>query len=185
MRLQALFLTVGLGCAAAGCDRNIEPFDASERPEHPDLSRIFPEGAERAARAESAGAPGPPGEGGRGAPPASAQAPVAGSISVADALQHQATEGAVLFVIARNAGGGPPLAVKRIPSPSFPVEFELGPDDRMIQQLPFVGPLTLSARLDSDGNATTRTPGDLEGRLEGEVPTGSSGIRIELDQVVP
>jgi hypothetical protein len=104
---------------------------------------------------------------------------------VADALQHQATEGAVLFVIARNAGGGPPLAVKRIPSPSFPVEFELGPDDRMIQQLPFVGPLTLSARLDSDGNATTRTPGDLEGRLEGEVPTGSSGIRIELDQVVP
>ena len=183
MSRQLLVLALGLAVCGAGCDRNIEPFDASQRPEQPDLSRIFPEGAERAARAEGGG-PAPP-QPDRGAPPVRAEAPVRGSIHVAEALRSRVPPGAVLFLIARNAGGGPPLAVKRIPSPSFPLEFELGPDDRMIQQLPFVGPLQLSARLDSDGNATTRAAGDLEGRVEGEVATGSSGIRIELDEVVP
>jgi len=35
--------------AALGCDRAVEPYVPGEKPEQPDLSRIFPEGAERAA----------------------------------------------------------------------------------------------------------------------------------------
>ena len=69
----------------------------------------------------------------------------------------------MLFLIARTAAAGPPLAVKRIEAPSFPLDFEIGPDDRMIQAMPFAGSVQLTARLDSDGNATSRTPGDLQG----------------------
>ena len=75
--------------------------------------------------------------------------------------------------------------MKRIPSPRFPLDFELGPDDRMIQAMPFAGPLTLSARVDSDGNAMSRTPGDLSGQAAGPIEPGASGIELVIDQVVP
>ena len=37
--------------AIAGCDRNMEPFVPGEKPRQPDLSKIFPAGAERSAEA--------------------------------------------------------------------------------------------------------------------------------------
>ena len=38
----------------------------------------------------------------------------------------------------------------------------------MIKSRPFVGPLQITARLDADGNATSRTPGDLQGTAQVE-----------------
>jgi len=88
---------------------------------------------------------------------------------------------AVLFIIARR-GGGPPLAVKRVPEPHFPHEFSIGPEDRMIQAMPFAGPIELSARIDSDGNATSRSPGDVMGTAQGgPVQPGAKGVVIVLD----
>lgn len=188
MRIAAVLLTLAL-LAGAGCDRNIEPFDPDEQPREPDLSKIFPEGAEQAAKAEP-GLPPAPG-GGRGAPSlpqevagaeAAEGAPIQGSVELAPEFAGKTPANAVLFIIGRRGGGGPPLAVKRVPNPSFPLTFVLGPDDRMIQTLPFAGPVTLSARLDSDGNATSTEPGDLSGvALGGPVPTGAAGVVIRLD----
>ena len=59
-------------------------------------------------------------------------------------------------------------------APSFPLDFSLGPEDRMIQAMPFAGPLGLSARIDADGNATSREPGDLQGPRV----TASSRVRL-------
>ncbi|TFG97758.1 MAG: hypothetical protein E4H11_01465, partial [Myxococcales bacterium] len=56
-----------------GCDRNVEPFDPDEQPAEPDLSRIFPAGAE----VEQAGPPSLPPAPGRGAPPLAAEAAAA------------------------------------------------------------------------------------------------------------
>ncbi|NNL66659.1 MAG: hypothetical protein HKP30_10480 [Myxococcales bacterium] len=84
--------------------------------------------------------------------------------------------------MARRPGGGPPVAVKRISEPRFPLPFELGPGDRMIQAIPFEGPLLLTARVDGDGNATSREPGDLLGSLADPVDPGASGITLRLDQ---
>jgi cytochrome c-type biogenesis protein CcmH len=188
MRIAALSLLLAL-LAFAGCDRNIEPFDPDEKPREPDLSKIFPEGAEQAARIEP-GLPPAPG-GGRGAPPvarevaaaeASEAAPILGRVEIAPELADNAPVGAILFIIGRRGGGGPPLAVKRVPDPVFPLDFTLGPDDRMIQAMPFTGPITLSARLDSDGNATSTEPGDLSGVAQsGPVDPGASGVLIRLD----
>ena len=108
----------------------------------------------------------PPPEAERGAAPLAAEsgAPIHGTLRLAAELQGAQPSGAVLFLIARTAAAGPPLAVKRIEAPRFPLDFEIGPADRMLATMPFAGAIQLSARLDSDGNATSRTPGDLTGR---------------------
>jgi len=169
-----------------GCDRNVEPFDPNEQPAAPDLSRIFPAGAEQ----EEAGPPSLPPTPGRGAPPLATEAsgadgpPIRGTVSVADELAGRVPPGAVLFLIARRGGGGPPLAVERTPSPRFPLEFSLGPEDRMIQTLPFAGEVQITARLDADGNAMSRQPGDLEGRAPTAVSPGATGVAVVLDEVL-
>jgi len=182
--LRRLALVAALAGLAA-CDRNIEPFDPNEVPEQPDLSRIFPEGAEQAPKDAPPSLPPPP----RGAPPLAAAAgesgpPIRGTIRLAPALAGRVPDGAVLFLIARRGGAGPPLAVQRIPQPRFPLEFSIGPDDRMLETIPFAGELELSARVDADGNAMSRQPGDLEGRAAAPAAPGASGVAIEIDAVL-
>jgi len=65
----------------------------------------------------------------------------------------------VLFVIARPLTGGPPVAVKRLNSPSFPITFDFGSADSMMGQ-PLPDVFRLEARLDSDGDAATKPPTD-------------------------
>ena len=182
----------GLAAAALllvvlACDRKIEPFVPGEKPEAPDLSRIFPEGAEKAAKQEAKpGMPAAPAEG-RGAPPAAGAAsasPITGTISIKPELAGRVPPGAVLFLIARTNETGPPLAVKRIPDPKLPLDFSIGPDDRMIKALPFAGPIQLSARIDSDGNAMTKLPGDLTGAAPLPHQPGDSGVSVVIDQVL-
>lgn len=189
MRLVLVTVALGLLLGAVSCDRKLEPYDPDEKPTPPDLSKIFPEGAERALEAESPGAPAMP-TAPRGAPPAGSDAsaasgpPVRGTVEIAEELRGRVPRGGVLFVIARSEAGGPPLAVKRVVDPEFPFEFEIGPEDRMIQQMPFVGPLRLSARLDGDGNATTRSAGDLQGAAPGAVDPGASEVSIRIGEVI-
>jgi cytochrome c-type biogenesis protein CcmH len=130
---------------------------------------------------------GAPDRGGPPAAPGEAVAegePVRGRVSIAPELAARAPAGAVLFIIARRSASGPPLAVKRIDSPRLPLEFEIGPNNRMIQTMPFLGPIQLTARLDGDGNATTRTPGDLQGAAKAPVDPGAEGVEIELGEAL-
>jgi tetratricopeptide (TPR) repeat protein len=74
-----------------------------------------------------------------------------------DASARQKT--GVLYVMARNPAGGPPVAVKRLQVASFPVTFSLGSADSMMGQ-PLPDKFRLEARLDSDGDAATKAPTD-------------------------
>ena len=191
VRRAVWILCLSLAASSVACDRRIEPFDPDETVHEPDLSKIFPEGAERAEEL-APGLPPAPGEQ-RGAPPLAAELasapgpgsdapPLSGRVEVAPELAARVPANAVLFIIARRGGGGPPLAVERIVGPSLPLAFEIGPEDRMIQAMPFEGPLTLSARLDTDGNASSSTPGDLSGSARGgPFEPGASDIVIVLD----
>jgi len=173
------FLPLALGLLLAlGCDRNVEPYDPNEKVVEPDLSRIFPEGAELAVESTPVMPPA------AGLAPASAGAPLRGTIRLADELKERVPPGAVLFLVARTGSGGPPTAVKRVPDPSFPLEFELGPDDRMIETMPFTGPFKLTVRIDADHNAMTRNPGDLQGEAEGSYEPGAEGIELLIDEVL-
>jgi hypothetical protein len=123
--------------------------------------------------------------GGRGAPPvAAAGPPLRGTVAIADSLAGRARENAVLFLIARSGAAGPPRAGKRIPGPRFPLDFSIAAEDRMIPTLPFAGPLRITARLDTDGDAGTRTPGDLQGTAPGAYEPGATGIEVVLDEVL-
>jgi hypothetical protein len=55
----------------------------------------------------------------------------------------------------------------------------------MMQGIPFTGSVSITVRLDKDGNPTTRQPGDLTGDYKkNPVAVGSKNIDIVLDQVV-
>jgi hypothetical protein len=104
---------------------------------------------------------------------------VAGRIDLDPALAAAVRPGAVLFVYVRPAGvaSGPPTAVKRLP-PVFPAVFDLSDDDAMMGQ-PFPDPLLVEARLDEDGDPTTRPPTDPKAHLDG-VRAGRTDLRLVL-----
>jgi cytochrome c-type biogenesis protein CcmH len=132
-------------------------------------------------------APGPLAAGGaaaRASGAAPAGDPIRGRIVLAPALSGRVPPGAVLFLVARTGEGGPPVAVKRIPDPRFPLDFELGPDDRMLEGVPFTGPFELVARVDADRNAATRNPGDLQGASPSRVPPGAHDVELVIDTVL-
>ena len=169
-----------LFAASLGCDRNIAPYDPAEVPREPDLRRIFP-------AAEEAGSPmgvrpaslrGQPADLGQPTGPA---ASVRGEVHLAEGTQP--APGSVLFVIARKRGvqGGPPLAVARIGNPRFPQPFELGPDQVMIPSLRFEGPVSITARLDADGNAMTREASDPVTALSQPADPGQTGVLLTLE----
>jgi hypothetical protein len=110
--------------------------------------------------------------------------PIEGTIELAPDLAGRVPPGATLFVIARTAPAGPPLAVLRIPNPSFPHPFSIGPDDRMIQSMPFAGEIRISVRVDGDGNVMSRNPGDLQGGSDAPYAPGDRGVKLLIDSVL-
>ncbi len=125
--------------------------------------------------AQASGAPA--GEAPRQTPtPAAAADPAAYQVRVELAAGAQAPPGAALFLFLRPAGGGPPIAVKRLPATGFPLDAALGAEDSMMgAELPGSG--LLVARLDADGSASTRGEGDLEATAEA---TRGSSSRLVL-----
>lgn len=177
-RVRTAGTGIALGAIAlallAGCDRRTKPFVPIEE-EPPKLAKISVPGLEAPTAAPvmppprssvdklQAAAAGTGGE-------------IQGAIRLADGVQPGP---GVLFVIAR-AGGGPPLAVRKLDASTFPVEFSIGASDVMMPGRRFEGEIVLSARLDRDGNPMTRDPSDLSGALQGPVQPGATGVEIVL-----
>jgi hypothetical protein len=91
-----------------------------------------------------------------------------------------------LYVVLRAAGTpdkGPPLAVRKYDAAAIPLTFDLGPEHVMLQGMPFQGPFDVYARVDRDGDAATRTPGDLEvTRPAAGVAVGGVSPDVVLDR---
>lgn len=125
-------------------------------PGHPPVDGMPP------AQASAAGAPAATGGGNRS---------VRITLSLAPSAQGKS---GILFVMARNPQGGPPLAVKRmmVNTAQFPITFDLGSADSMMGQ-PLPDTFRLEARLDSDGDAATKPPTDPAAAQDG-VAVGSN-----------
>jgi len=116
-------------------------------------------------------------------PAAPAGPRIKGTVRLDPERAAKAGGSAVLYIVARPSGaqGGPPLAVKRIAAPAFPVSFSLGAGDVMMPGAAFEGPLNLSARLDRDGDPLTREPGEPSGVHDGNpVKPGARNVTITL-----
>lgn len=147
--------------------------DAPPLPEgtHPDVAAP-PPGAGRAA----GGAPGPATA---GAAAAAAGPGFSGTIRL-DPAAGPVTPGSVIYVYVREAGyeTGAPNAVKRLVAGSFPMSFRIsGSDTMMGGELPESA--RIEARVDSDGDVSTRDPADPVAALDA-VPIGSDDLELVL-----
>ena len=108
-----------------------------------------------------------------GAPPAAPAATGGARVQVTLQIDPAASaKNGIVFVVARPLSGGPPVAVKRMQVGAFPVTFELTSADSMMGQ-PLPDKFRLEARLDSDGNATTKPPTDPSA-MQAEVVSGAA-----------
>jgi len=123
-----------------------------------------------ASQSEPAPAPGP-----KGVP-----AGVFGWIEADASVVARVRPGTVIFLTVREAGvaQGPPVAVKRLESGSFPLQFELGTADSMMGQ-PLPERMRIDVRADSDGDPMTRPASDPAGFAD-PVELGRTGVRITL-----
>ena len=127
-------------------------------------------------RAAGGPAPGSQAPGGAG----SAKRSLSGVVELDPALVGQVGASGILFVFVREAGfgAGPPVAARRFPVSSFPMGFEIGEEDAMMGQT-FPDTLLVEARLDADGDPTTRPPTDPKARVD-DVKAGSRTVRLLL-----
>jgi hypothetical protein len=176
----AIALPIIFWFVAAGCDRGTEPYVPGEKAQPPDLSKIFPAGAERAAE-PAAALPDSPGQVAR--PDTATVRPIEGTIELAQDLAGSVPAGAVLFLMARGVEGGAPLAVQRIADPQFPLQFSIGPGEHALEGAPFAGPVRISARIDSDGNATSHSVGDLLGESAETHRPGDTGVSVVISVI--
>ncbi|MCK6506107.1 hypothetical protein L6R53_22465 [Myxococcota bacterium] len=97
-----------------------------------------------------------------GAGPATTAGPVrvAGRVELASGTAAP-PPGAMVFIYARTAAEakGPPVAARKVPASSLPLDFQLGDADIMMQGVPWPDQVWVSARVDLDGNAMTREEG--------------------------
>jgi hypothetical protein len=113
-------------------------------------------------------------------------ATITGQIVVAPALAKSRPQG-TLYLVARRLADNPSargtlIAVKKLPADKFPLDFTLSAADMPFQNGAFDGELSLSARIDQDGDPMSRQKGDLFGGLP-RVRVGSHDVKIALDQV--
>ena len=119
--------------------------------------------------------------------PATSADQITGKITIDPKLKDKVDSQAALFIIARPEGaGGPPVAVKKIERPVFPLTYSLGSENAMMQGVPLSGKLSISVRLDKDGNPITHQPGDMVGEYKkNPAAVGAHNVDIVLDHLAP
>jgi len=96
--------------------------------------------------------------------------------------------GAIVFLSAwpldKNTGEvlGSPLAVEKLIADKLPLEFRLDERNMMVKGTQFAGDVIITARVDRDGEARTKEPGDVEGRARATIPADK--IDLVLDTVL-
>lgn len=113
--------------------------------------------------------------------PASSQRFISGTIELDPSVASKVALPTIVFVIARGEGlrlHGHPLLAKRLDVRSFPVDFTLGSEDSMMGQAP-PARVSLEARVDLDGDATTREPRAPAALIE-SVTLGTEDVKLVL-----
>jgi hypothetical protein len=112
------------------------------------------------------------------------KASVSGTITLPAARKKDVKKGDVLFIVARKAGGPPGpasmLAVQKMQAEDFPMKFTLSGRDAMIPGTPFEGEISITVRVDKDGDAMTRKKGDVFGTAN-NVKVGTQNAVVPLD----
>ena len=130
--------------------------------------------------------PAPPAAPAAAAAPPAAGGSISGKVEMSKAIAKAKPKG-TLFVTARRISDNPNVrgslvAVKKLPATTFPLEFSMSAADMPFEGAAFDGELTLTARIDQDGDPMTRQKGDVHGTLP-KVQVGSKDVRLTIDQL--
>jgi hypothetical protein len=115
---------------------------------------------------------------------------VQGTIELGSGLEAKIKPGSVLFIIVRRDAGegakGMLIASQKLPvGPGmFPLRYTITRKDVMMQGTQLAGPVRVDARIDGDGDALSKDPGDIVGAAKGAVSVGTHGVDFTLDQVL-
>ena len=111
-----------------------------------------------------------------------------GQIEIDDALKAKVKAGSVLFVIVRRSAPqgqkGMMIAatkIEGITAGGFPLKYVVKQQDAMMGA-PLVGKVSVSARIDQDGDAISKQPGDIIGSAEKDVMVGVNPVVIKLNK---
>ena len=108
-----------------------------------------------------------------------------GTVDISPALKARIPANAAIFLFAKTADGGMPVAAIRSEAAKLPLEFELNdsmamnPDNRLSLHKEVI----VTARISATGDAKPQ-PGDFEGSL-GKVKVGTKGLKLVIDTIRP
>ena len=113
---------------------------------------------------------------------------LAGVIKADGKVKDKISAGDVLFVVARRyeegaTGPGTPLAVQKLTVDKFPIKFSLDSRDAMLAGTALSGKVVVTARVDKDGDAITKNPGDVIGQSKPVEPP-KKDVVVSLDTVL-
>ena len=112
-----------------------------------------------------------------------------GQLTLDDAVKDKVKAGSVVFVIVRRSvtqGKGMLIAATKldgVTKGSFPLKYVVKQSDAMMGA-PLIGKVTVSARIDQDGDAISKQAGDIIGEAEKAVMVGVNPVVINLNQPI-
>jgi len=181
LRKPALLFAAAAMLSIAACSKKDDSGAPSPVPPLPQGTAPPPPAAAPPPAPPPPPAPAPEGA----APAADAGGSITGKIELASAVAKKKPAG-TLFLVARRISDNPSargtlIAVKKMPATSFPLPFTLSAADMPFQNGAFDGDLTLTARIDQDGDPMSHQKGDIFGTVAARV--GAHGVTLPLDQV--
>lgn len=111
-----------------------------------------------------------------------------GVIKVDGKVKDKVAAGDVIYLVARkyeegSTAPGTPLAVRKLTVDKFPIKFSLDSRDAMFAGTKLGGKVIVTARVDKDGDAMTKNPGDVTGQSKPVEPP-KKDVVVSLDTVL-
>jgi len=113
---------------------------------------------------------------------------LAGVIKVDNKIKDKVAPGDIVFVVARRyeegaTGPGTALAVQKLTVDKFPLKFSLDSRDAMMAGTTLSGKVVVTVRVDKDGDAISKNPGDVIGQSKPVEPP-KKDLVVSLDTVL-
>lgn len=113
---------------------------------------------------------------------------IAGTIAVDAKIAAAMKPGTAVFLIVKKADAsgapvGTPLAVEKLTWKGDSIPFELTDHDAMIAGTSLAGDVVVVAHYDTDGDAISKTPGDVLGQVRVTIP--ADNVKLTLDNLIP
>lgn len=110
---------------------------------------------------------------------------ISGTIQLDPSLKNKTSEKDTIFLMAKPALGGPPVAALKLVGNEYPYSFHLTSENLMTPDSSLDVPLNLTVRVDKDGDAFTKGPNDLIGTYEkNPVSIEASDIVITINETL-